>query len=237
MDIITKIEKDNYVATEHQIELLANAQYTATAGVARANGTYLRILIAGCQSELGAGRGRAPSAESQLAVLERTHERYYAAVLRGVTTADVEASDSLETVERGRRQLERNRRSGFARSAATTLRNYVRASGDIRKLDLSTVSKTSLQRIVSEASQDEAPTDKLSARLQRTERALLRAVKSQARGNPEVAAANLEAIIERLQLALDELLPDKPMAGSLAPTVEQRHTRTRVGTPMMRLPT
>jgi hypothetical protein len=238
MNIIDNIEKHHYVATEAQVEQLAKEQYIHSSEVARANSTYLRVLIAGCQAELGGKRGKAPSAESQLAVLEKVHGRYYAAVLRGVTTEDVEPSDALERTERGRRQLERNRRSGFARSAATTVRNYIRMGGDLRGLDLATVSKNSLQRFVAEA-QQLSPTDKMTARIQRFEKGLLRAITQQARGDPNLAAANLEAIVERLQLALDELLPDKPVAPQPAEdqTAGRRFARTRVGVPIMRLPT
>lgn len=79
------------------------------------------------------------------------------------------------------------------------------------------------------------PSDKVSARITKAELALVRAVRVQARGDPETAAANLEAIMERLQLALDELLPDKPVATGIA-AGGGRFTRTRVGVPVMRLP-
>lgn len=234
MNIIDNIEKHHYVATDAQVEMLARDHYTANSAALRANGTYLRVLIAACQAELGQKRGRTPAVEAQLVVLERVHERFYAAVLRGTLTPDVEAAAALDSTERGRRQLERNRRSGFARSAATTLRNYIRAGGDLRGLDLSSVSKTSLQRA---ASPDTPVDDKRLERINRAEQVLLRAIKSQARGDPEIAAANLEAIIERLQIALDELLPDKSLAAPVAAATQTRHARTRVGQPFMRLPT
>src|SRR5258708_7685614 len=113
MNIIDNIEKHHYVATEAQVEQLAKEQYTHSAEVGRANSTYLRVLIAGCQAELGGKRGKAPSIESQLSVWEKVHRKYYAVVIRGVTTPDVEAADDLDSTEGERRQLERNRRSGF----------------------------------------------------------------------------------------------------------------------------
>lgn len=229
MNVIDKIEKDHYVATEAQIETLAREHHISSAAVGRANSTYLRVLIVGCQAELGHKRGRnPPSPEAHLVVLERVHERFYAAVIRGVTTEDVEPADNLDSTERGRRQLERNRRSGFARSSATTLRNFIRSGGDIRGLDVVTVSKSGLQK----ASKPTPTGDRVSQRIAKAEEALLRAVRTQARGDPEVAAASLEAIMERLQLALSELLPDKPLATHAA----RDPTRTRVGVPVMRLP-
>lgn len=233
MSTIDNIVKHHYVATDAQVESLAREQYTASAEVARANSTYLRVLVAGCQAELGSKRGRAPGIESQLAVLEKVHERFYAAVLRGVTTSDVEPNDALESTERGRRQLERNRRSGFARSAATTVRNYIRSGGDLRGLDVETTTKTGLAKAFAPS-----PESKVAGRILRAEKALLRAVKFQARADPTKAAADLEAIIQRLQLAHGELLPDKPLAPSARPGEQtgRRFARTRVGIPVMKLP-
>lgn len=206
MNTLDKIASAHYVANDAQIEALAREQYTATAQVGVANATYLRILVAGCQAELGGRRGRAPvRPDAQTAVLERVHERFYAAVLRGVTTEDVAPDDTLDRAEKGRRMLERNRRSGFARSAATTLRNYVQAGGDLRALDVETTTKTALQQFV--ASKAAPDTDKLGARVARAEKTLLTALKRMAKEDPDRAAEAMEAITEHLQLALGELEP------------------------------
>jgi hypothetical protein len=229
MNVIDNIEKHNYVATEAQVEALAREHHSSAAALNRSNLTYLRIIIAGCQAELGGKRGRAPAPEAQMSVLEKVHGKFYAAVLRGVVTEDVAADDTLDRTERGRRQLERNSRSGFARSSATTVRNFIRAGLDIRGIDVMTVTKSQLQKL----SKPETPSaDKITQRILNAEEALLRAVRNQARGDPNVAAASLEAIMERLQQALDELLPDKPMVANTA----RDPTRTRVGVPVMRLP-
>lgn len=236
MTTIDNIAKHHYVATEAQVETLAREQYMATAQVNTANSTYLRVLSAGCQAELGAKRGRPQRAEAQLAVLEKVHARFYAAVLRGVTTDDIAQDDSLDRTERGRRQLERNRRSGFARSAATTLRNYAKAGGDLRALEVELVTKTALQKFVE--AQVESPVSKFEARIIRAEKSLLNAVKQQARASPDLAAASLEAVLERLQRALEELEPDKSVVARTPgdQVTAREHTRTRVGVPMMRIP-
>jgi hypothetical protein len=109
MNVIDNIEKHNYVATEAQVETLAREHHSSAAALNRSNLTYLRIIIAGCQAELGGKRGRAPAPEAQMSVLEKVHGKFYAAVLRGVVTEDVAADDTLDRTERGRRQLERNR--------------------------------------------------------------------------------------------------------------------------------
>lgn len=238
MNTLDKIASAHYVANDAQIEALAREQYTATAQVGVANATYLRVLVVGCQAELGSRRGRAAPfrPDAQLAVLEKTHERYYAAVLRGVTTDDVSPEENLERTEKGRRMLERNRRSAFARSATTTLRNYVRAGGDLRALEPETTTKTGLQQFVS--SKAAPDTDKLGARVARAEKSLLAALKRMAKEDPDRAAEAMEAITERLQVALSELGPsEQVVAGTqAAATPTGKHARTRVGVPFMRLP-
>lgn len=234
MNTLDKIAKDHYVATEAQVETLARENYTASAQVQAANATYLRVLVAGCQAELGGKRGRAPMRpEAQMAVLEKVHERFYAAVLRGVTTDDVLPDDTLDRTERGRRLLERNRRSGFARSAATTLRNYSRAGGDLRALDVDTTTKSELQRFVASKA---SPADKVGLRLQRAEKTILNAIKQLARDDPDRAASNLEAIVERLQLAFHQLGTSPPLAPRTPVETAREQARTRVGEPIMRLP-
>ncbi|HXS14452.1 MAG TPA: hypothetical protein VN734_17265 [Acidobacteriaceae bacterium] len=237
MNTLDKIASAHYVANDAQIEALAREQYISTAQVSVANATYLRVLVAGCQAELGGRRGRAPvRPDAQSAVLERVHERFYAAVLRGVTTEDVVADDSLDRAEKGRRMLERNRRSGFARSAATTLRNYVQAGGDLRALDVETTTKTALQQFV--ASKAAPDVDRIGARVARAERTLLAALKRMAKEDPDRAAEAMEAITEHLQVALSELEPSpQVVAGTQAEAAPTpRHARTRVGVPFMRLP-
>lgn len=236
MNTLDKIAKDHYVATEAQIETLARENYTSASQVLASNATYLRVLVAGCQAALGGKKGRAPvRAEPQLEVLEKTHERFYAAVLRGVTTDDIAQDDTQDRTERGRRQLERNRRSGFARSAATTLRNYVRGGGDLRALELETVTKSELQRFVASQS---SPADKVAARAQRAEKSLVNAIKLMAKGDPDKATAELEAIVERLQLALTQLGQGPPLVARTPgeAVTAREHARTRVGVPIMRIP-
>lgn len=237
MNTLDKIASAHYVANDAQIEALAREQYTATAQVGVANSTYLRVLVVGCQAELGGRRGRAPARpDAHLAVLERVHERFYACVLRGVTTEDVTPDDTLDRAEKARRMLERNRRSGFARSAATTLRNYIQAGGDLRALDVETTTKTALQQFV--ASKAAPDMDKIGSRVARAEKTLLTALKRMAKEDPDRAAEVMEAITERLQVALSELEPSpQVVAGTPAEaTPTGRHARTRVGVPFMRLP-
>lgn len=227
MNIIEKIESAHHVATEQQIELLAQNHYTSLAAGARANGTYLKAVIVAAQSKLGK-RGRRPGTDSQLAVLTGVHERFYAAVLRGVTTPDVAAEEGLERAEKQRRSIERNARSNFARTAMLVLTGYVERGGDLRSLDVTTVTKTTLR----EFNRPELQGDPLSARTIRAQEGLLRALEKRARGDPAGAKAFAEQAAAALRtLAASITVPRE--TGETTVIGSRRNARTRVGVPVM----
>lgn len=226
------IAKAHYVATEAQVEQLASAQYTASAQAESHNLTYLRVVVVRCQSKVGTKRrGRALAVDAALAVVEEATEPLYAAVLRGITTQDIAVEPGLEPAESSRRALERNRRSTFARSAKTTLVNYVKGGGDIRSLDPETVTKASLRAAVSPPE----PANRDERIVERAQGAILRAINRQARGDPSGAQATLEGIIAALQERLEALGGGEQYHAATTVTAPRpRDTgpaRTRVGVP------
>lgn len=240
--IIAKLEAHPAGATEAQIEQLALAMYTAGSTARRGDMTYFRVLLVACQAKLGKrGPGRRPSLDSaaQLTVLEATNDRFYAAVLRGVTTPDVVHEDGLETAERQRRMLERNRRSGFARSAVATLRAFAGAGGDLRGLDPSTASKSAVRAALAPAE----PTDKVARQIQRAEGSLVRSIRRQARASPDEARATVERLMDEFQKLIDGLGDEDAADLGATTTVAARGARgpqatqrTRVGVPMLNRP-
>lgn len=234
--IIHKLETNPAGATDSQVEQLAHARYTAGVEVSRTDGIYLHVLVAACQAKLGPlRRGRGPSAASQLSVLEGVHDRFYAAVLRGITTADVTAEDGLEAPEAQRRTLERNRRSVFARTAKATLVAYVRAGQDVRALNAKTVSKAQLRASIAPP----PPSDKTAARIQRGEGVLLRAIRRQSKDDPDAARETIGRLLGEFTKVLESLDGDEPEHGATTTIVARAargHTRTRVGTPMLNRP-
>lgn len=233
--IIDKLEAKPAGATEAQVEQLAHAMYTAGSQARRADSTYFRILLIACQAKLGGprGRGRRPALDSQaqLTVLEATHDRFYAAVLRGVTTEDIAHDDAQPQPEKQRRMLERNRRSGFARSAKSTLAAFAEAGGDLRGLDATTASKSAVRAALAPAE----PTDKVARQISRSEGALLRAIARQARASPDAAAGTVERLMGELQKVLDDLGTEPEPAHETTTTVAAARSpqRTRVGVPVM----
>lgn len=225
--ILDKIVSAHHVASEAQIESLALEAYKAGTIVQRIDGIYLRVLVAGCQAELGpVRRGRAPNAEAQLAVIERIHEKFYAAVLRGVTTSDVAAEEGLETAERNRRTLERSRRSTFARTAKSTLVSFARNGGDIRGLKPDNVTKAELRATLPPGASQETVTP-----IVRAQRTLVAEITKQAKDDPGGARAELERVMDELQAVLDSL--DDGHTGTTTTVAQRAHARTRAGQPVM----
>lgn len=228
MNIIDKIESSHYVANEAQLETLAHDAYKADTLVQRTGNVYLRVVVAACQAKLGpVRRGKAPSPDSQLSVLDEVHEPFYLAILRGVTTTDVAPDPKHEAAERNRRTLERSRRTTFARSAKSTLASFARNGGDIRALKVETVTKASLRAATAPAQASETEP------ITRAQDAIVRAITRQAREDPDGARAELERVMDELQKVLDSLASEPDHASTTTIVASRQHARTRVGTPQL----
>lgn len=231
--ILSKLEHSTAIPTEAQVESLALERHNNSGAILRVDNTYLRILLLASQAQLGRRSRAAFDAEAQATVLNTVHDRYYSAVLRGVTTHDIEIDETQDPKERTRRSLERNRRSAFARSAKSVLLSYVEGGGDMRKLDVTTVTKGMLRKAVTAPE----PTNKVERQIARSKGALFRAIARQAKSDAYKAQQTLEAAIDELQLMLNEL-PDEddaepePMVDRRAPP-DRPHARTRVGVPLL----
>lgn len=232
--IIAKLTKGHWVATEHDVELLAHERYANAVIVASSDSTYLKVALVAAQAKLGRPRRAGkPNAEAQLTVLNAIHEMFYPAVLRGVTTPDIAIEADLDSKEQRRRSLERNSRSAFARSAMSTLTAFVKGGGDLRGLNPETVTKANLRAAVAPPE----PEDRVARQIQRARGALLRAITRRARDNPEEAAQEVESLMEELQKVLNSLdgksdtEPDETTV--VARPRDTGPARTRVGTPLL----
>lgn len=196
--------KSKYAMSEQQVESLASEYASASVETARVGMTYLRVLVAGCQAIIGRTKRGRHVANAQAEVLNDVSGKYYAAVLRGVTTPDIAHDDAAPKPEQTRRSLERNRRSTFARSAKSTLAAYISAGGDIRGLEVETVTRDPLLKMVRET---RGQSD-VSHKVERARNAIIRLLTREAKVDVGAARADLEHTIEALQFALDGLSPD-----------------------------
>lgn len=227
MNIQQTIAKAHYVATEAQVEDLTVAQWQAATGLELHNATYLRVILAQSQARTGTTKRGRHNKDAQLTVLKDVNTAYYAAVLRGLVKADptVAMEDGLEPKEKSYRALERNRRSTFARTSYRELVGFVERGGDLRGLDVETVSKASLRAFGKPAESE----DRTERTLERAQGAILRAINRLARGDPEEALERLDAVLATLQARRQEL-------GNRKPVREGRAIRTTVGVPQLHRP-
>lgn len=228
MNIQDSIEKKHYVATEHDVELLAASHFQADNLVKRADGQYLRILVAALKGQFNGSRRKMTQADAthHMEFLALTHAKLYAAVLRGVTTDDVADSEALEADVRRQRAAVRNGRAAFARSAASTLKAYLQAGGDIRALNVDTVTKGALRAsttamVAPDTNQAQVATTAALGRFTRL-------VQAMAADDPEAARVTLEEALAHIQGVLDELdqapaaTQGIPMPQARAPVPRQR---------------
>lgn len=211
--------KSKYAMTEAQVENLARDIAAAQDVTLGGRTTYLRVLVTHMQATLGrVKRGKSLATQAQLEVLDTVHGRYYVAVLRGVTTHELEPSAGLEQPELTRRSVERNRRSTFARTAKSTLASWIKTGGDMRALDADTVTRDPLAAEVRAA----RGVNGITYAIERKREALLRAIASEVEDDPAGAREDIEATMDELQKVLDSLSPNgNAVPPARGPTITQ----------------
>lgn len=203
---VATIIAHHYIATAAQVEQLANERHTSSTLAVKSDETYLRILLAAAQAKLGKSKPRRkPTTDTQLGVLGQVSAPLYEAVLRGITTDDVAHSDNLEPDESKRRSLVRNSRSGFARSSKSTLKTFITKGGNLRSLDVATVTKRAIRAVFKPAE----PVDRVERQVARAQGALLRALARQAKGKPGAAQDAAGRAVDAIQLSLEQMVPAK----------------------------
>lgn len=220
MNIITKIEQSKFLATEADVEAMARARQDGTEFDGQAQGTYLRVLVAltanaigGKTAHLSRRRGKAATSltpseiADHLVALEKVNSMCNGAVVKAVITRDIEASEQLAPAEAKRRALERNRRTNYARTAASAVRAFIQAGRDVRDVELRTVTKAWLRDMATANSPVAATVT--TARILRTatragERIVAEA-EELAGVDPLKAEELLSAVVAMLQETIDKI--------------------------------
>jgi|GEM_PF-3016575 len=188
--------------TDEQIAALAKSVLTAAQDIDTGRTSYLRYLIADTQAELGAKprkiRGKPnkldeKEVEGQLAALNKVNARFYEIVVKA-------ASETIPPATKDR-AIELNRRTNFARSAASTVRSWVRAGNDVTILAPTRVTKGEL---VVPARVPRAPSAKrLKAAAERQSKDLVKTLLLLSEVNKEAAAYELQMVMGQL---VDEMV-------------------------------
>lgn len=143
-------ETSGYEVNGDVVAELARIGASGDAVTSKVGGTYLRVLVASAQRHLAGIDTGHPSAQPR--AVDAANAAYYPYVLKGITTADCADNSTLyDRAERSRRSLERNRRSNFARTAASTLRTWVSVGGDLETLHPAHITKAHLIEDISKA--------------------------------------------------------------------------------------
>ncbi len=222
MTTIQNIEKANYQASYEDVEKMAREQFDATQLSNKTGTTYFRVLLAGVQSALlgkpvlrvGRGSLSALDTPKHLETFEDVNALLYAAVSRGTLTPDVEQSDSLSTDENNRRAIERNRRNNFARTAASTLRKFIRGGGDVRRIAVPNASKSAVAGMTQNTpGKRRSPEETARIRVKRAATKLAGVIEELASQDKKLAAAALQdsmADVTKLIARLAGRPTDKP---------------------------
>lgn len=208
VSIINRITSRGFLASPLDIEALARDRQHTMEHESKVLGTYLRILIAktahGVKGKHTKGEKlNKADRKAHLECFTTANDVCYAAVMRAVITADIAPVDIASPDETRRRTLERNRRTNFARTAASAVRGFIQAGGDVRDLDVATVTKRQLREAM-ERNRPAARTVKVARALKVATRGLDVALReAQAMAKLDVAQASLllTTMMERIQSA------------------------------------
>jgi hypothetical protein len=241
MDIFKQIERANYLADTDTVGQLAAFYLGAQQTVSKTHGCYFRILLARTQKAIcGKPTLRArdkvdkltpEDTEAHIAAFEAQHKELYDVVLQAVLSPEVEARANLTTDEANRRALERNRRSNFARSAASTLRKFIRKGGNVLRLNVTQATKGAVAAMT--PADDKGDSIGLEAR---AGRAVTRAAQRIVTQVQAIAEEDKNAAVEVLRKALGVVADAMTQLGvktTTKPAIaveQQRMLKTSMGT-------
>lgn len=122
--------------TDKQVTMIAESIFNAQSADSTGRATYLRTLIDATKEELSGKKGE--PANTQLAALQRVHERFYELILKA-------ASPFVPKTQKDR-SITLHARANFARTALSSVRNHIRAGYDIAALNSAKATKATLAR-------------------------------------------------------------------------------------------
>lgn len=124
------------MTTDNEITSIARSVFEANNKAEAGRTTYLRTLIDATKEELQGKRGEPP--KTQLAALQRVHERFYALILK--------AAGGFVPKTQKDRAVELHRRANFARTALGAVRGHIKAGEDLGALNTAKLTKRQLAK-------------------------------------------------------------------------------------------
>jgi hypothetical protein len=242
-DVLSRLEARQYLATDADIAALTETYVNSQDRATTVGSSYLKVLLAGVQRELGDGVEMAPkkytnltpeAAAAQRAALNTVHDRYYAIVTRVAVTPDIVDDEDLVQEERAERALARNRRTNFARTAKSALMAWLKVNGDLTELPVLQTTKAQLWDLaagrLSDDMGDDAETAAGRRKLRLTLRRMLAHINEMVDGgaDPQEIAVEVEGALTELARVMAKL-GRKPTTTPALAVREHRPFQTPAG--------
>jgi hypothetical protein len=209
--LVTELSKTHYLATDDQVKALASRYLNGLQAQDVVRGCYFKVFCAAAIRDAKAYvvKGQ-PTANEILGLVDKVHESYYALVLEAVVTPDIADAPNISQTERTTRSLERNRRTNFARTAKYAVAGYVKAGGDLFKLDPDTVTKSDLVNFVTsmasrEEEREETDPKTLQARVETAVTKMEEMCRELADEDKERATHIVQDLLTRMSAFISEL--------------------------------
>jgi hypothetical protein len=120
--------------------------------------SYFRVMVRRTQDKISAQKGE------PVQFLDAVGKAMMDVVNATLITDDIAPNESDSSADKARKTAERQRVTGFARSAKSTLKTWMQNGGDIMTLDADTVTKSSLTLANKESKAESSKSDDERAR-------------------------------------------------------------------------
>lgn len=189
------IEGKRYVASDADIRELAIDSLKARSSLDKTRSTYLRALVGTTQAEV---RETKAGMDEQLSIARRVHRRFFE-IVEATVMKDVKPAQATH---------ERQRRTGFARSASSTLNSWLKVTGhDLMGLKPDTVTKGMLAKAAAPRNPHTPTEERTRAKTVKYVDGLLASVRPFAEIDGPLAREILQEAVSQLQAELRKLSP------------------------------
>lgn len=196
---MTNFDGKKYVASDADIRQLATESLQARSTLDKTRSTYLRVLIGTAQEEIR--KAAAPAGDQQLSIARQVHRRFFRVIEETVMTKDIKPAD---------RAHERQRRTGFARSASSTVNGWLKVEGhDLLTIQAAKASKMQMAREAAPRNPHMPTEERTMAKVHRYVEGLMAAVRPFAQLDDNAGRAR-ELLEEAVQTLTAELRKIKP---------------------------